>query len=753
MANFDVQGARKAGYTDEEIARHLASESNFDFEGASQAGYSAGDIIKHLTSEAPEQPKEVSTQQEARALPSFIWDRLSPYGKEAYRRTFTPSYALGEPSSGFTAGLEDLPLGAAQLGANVFSLLQSGEPATEANRAMREREAQIEQSRALAGREGFDWARLGGGIASPTNIPVERGLRLLSSAEGGLVDTLRRTAGTGASVSALQPVAGEEFWKDKGTQAAVGAVLGPVAQTGVNAVVKLGSILTPTTKAGRQKAMAEALDSMLGPDKEEAIKALQNAKEFVTGSRPTVAEVLADLPGAVELVVKQAKLSQQPGLRSQFEKRTTENQAARVRELEKISGTEAQRQRVATVRDQRTGQLREQALGQADEARLTLGVIDRQSNEEAARLIRQNRQLFPESIDVDERFADVLPTSPAELTKQIRARASALKSTQLQMLEQNGTFPIYAKDLIADINQRIELEGTDVGKAALRGIRDKIASKADENGILSSHDLYNNVRKTINQDIASLLSSGQQFASGGLDQQAAKAAGDIKKAIDASLNKTSSGLWSKYLTSYQQYSKKLDRMEVGKHLLDKLRQPGVEADSVGLRPDRVGAFAGAIENATATVSKATGKPRYAVGEEGLRQVLTPRETQAVGNILKDLSREQAALTKGRRGAAQEAGVQDVSRFIPPWLSAGVSVVKQALSAARDKSNSKFNKELSALMLEPQQMAQFLSSMSSDQASIVGRLFYDMATPQNKTMLINLFTVPEPARAVGRPEEF
>lgn len=46
---FDVQGARAAGYTDVEIADHLAKESSFDIAGARKAGYSDNEIIGHLT--------------------------------------------------------------------------------------------------------------------------------------------------------------------------------------------------------------------------------------------------------------------------------------------------------------------------------------------------------------------------------------------------------------------------------------------------------------------------------------------------------------------------------------------------------------------------------------------------------------------------------------------------------------------------------------------------------------------------------
>lgn len=50
---FDVDGARKAGYSDDEIIQHLSQNSGFDVEGATKAGYSKQDIINHLSTPAP----------------------------------------------------------------------------------------------------------------------------------------------------------------------------------------------------------------------------------------------------------------------------------------------------------------------------------------------------------------------------------------------------------------------------------------------------------------------------------------------------------------------------------------------------------------------------------------------------------------------------------------------------------------------------------------------------------------------------
>ena len=45
---FDIEGARKAGYTDAEIASHLATRAGFDLKGAKASGYTDSEVIAHL---------------------------------------------------------------------------------------------------------------------------------------------------------------------------------------------------------------------------------------------------------------------------------------------------------------------------------------------------------------------------------------------------------------------------------------------------------------------------------------------------------------------------------------------------------------------------------------------------------------------------------------------------------------------------------------------------------------------------------
>ena len=54
--NFDVNAARSAGYSDDEIADFLAKENNFDLAGAVSSGYSASEVVSFLTQAPADDP-------------------------------------------------------------------------------------------------------------------------------------------------------------------------------------------------------------------------------------------------------------------------------------------------------------------------------------------------------------------------------------------------------------------------------------------------------------------------------------------------------------------------------------------------------------------------------------------------------------------------------------------------------------------------------------------------------------------------
>ena len=601
-------------------------------------------------------------------------------------------------------------------------------------------EQAVQQGRTRIGSTGFDPYQLLGNVISPTNKLV--GFTQAPLTAGGLLSA----GGTGAALSALQPVVApsEEFAGKKLEQMGTGFVLGPVIQGGVSAISSLAGLFKNLTPTGRQEYMQKQLNELAGPERTRVIESLKDAKELVSGSRPTAAQALSDIPSSVELIAAERKLATQPKVVAKFADRAAEQQAARVRALQNVSGTEADRLAMATERTDVTSPMREMALQQANVAgpiytRLEREIADKFNSIAAAEQTAGMTGLVSTKSTGD--IASQAKTQAGlykELAGNLRKDVQ-LKQFQINSLEQNGFFPLRASDIIDQLDSAIKGTVSDQSKAVLQGTKEKILSKVDENGLLNSRDVYENIRKPSNQDIAKWLGLSDQYASAGIPAQAAKALGNTKKFIDASLNKSSEGLWSKYLNSYIDYSNKLNRMEIGDYLVNKLQSPMGKEDA--------GAFASAVENATATIKKSTGIPRF----DKLSDVLSAPEIGAVNNVLADLKRSSKADELAKKVGAVEIGGANVAKEIPPLLSRTVSIARSAIEHLQRGNTSAYNEQMAELLMNPGSLAQFMSvgipkGRLNDLVSSMMKL---MDEPTKKAF-IQSFTVPSMANEQGVP---
>ena len=616
-------------------------------------------------------------------------------------------------------------------------------------------EKATQEGRARVGSSGFDPYQLLGNVVSPVNRLV--GVTPAPLAGQGLAANIARSGGTGAALSAFQPVNApvEQFAEKKLEQMATGFVLGPVVEGGVKAIGGLLNTLKGLTPSGRQEFMQKQLNELTGPDQTKVIEALRDAKEIVTGSRPTAAQAIADIPSAIQLAAAQSKLATKAKVAGAFQERLVEQQAARAREIQSIAGTEAQKTALIAEREGVTTPMRETALEQSNLAgpiftRLEKEISDKFNSVAAA---EQTSGMTGMAANLQQSLAATgkpgwlsagdIASQAAEKAKAYKNLAGTLrgeaqlKQFQLSSLEQNGFFPLKASDLTDELDKAIRGTVSDQSKSILQGIREKVVSKADENGLLNSRDVYENIRKPSNQDINKWLGLGDQFATGGIPQQAAKALGNAKSFIDASLNKSSEGLWSKYLTSYSDYSKKLNRMEIGDYLVNKLQTPMGKEDA--------GAFATAVENAAQTIKKSTGIPRF----DKLSDVLTPKEVSSVNNVLADLKRSSKADELAKKVASLDISGPDVAKEAPQFLDRTFTVMKAAVEYLQKGNADAYNKQMAELLMNPGALAQFITigipkSRTDDFVSSLMKL---MDEP-TRAAFTQSFVIPSVAKEVG-----
>jgi hypothetical protein len=611
------------------------------------------------------------------------------------------------------------------------------------------------EGRARVGSSGFDPYQTLGNVISPVNRLV--GVTQAPLQGAGLMANIARSGSTGAALSALQPVNApvEQFAERKLEQMATGFVLGPVVEGGVKAVGGLLNTLKGLTPTGRQEFMQKQLNELAGPDRTKVIEALRDAKELVSGSRPTAAQAISDIPSAVELAAAQSKLASKAKVAGQFQERLVEQQAARAREIQSVAGTEAQRAAVIAKREEVTTPMREAALEQTNLAGPIFTKLEKEISDKFNSLAAAEQTSGMTGLAATLQQAVATKGQPGwlsagDIASEAAGRAKAykelagtlrgeaqLKQFQLNSLEQNGFFPLRASDLTDQLDKAIRGTVSDQSKAVLQGIKDKVVSKADENGLLNSRDVYENIRKISNQDVAKMLNLGEQYASGGIPQQAAKALGSAKQFIDASLNKSSDGLWSKYLTSYADYSKKLNRMEVGDYLSKSLNTP--------LGKESAGEFATAVENAAGTIKKSTGIPRF----EKLSDVLTPKEVASVNNVLADLKRDSKAKELARKVSALDIGGPEILKEAPQLLNRTYTVMKAAVEYLQRGNAEAYNRQMAELMMNPGALAQFMTVgiPKGRTNEFVSSMMKLMDAP-TRSAFIQSFTVPAAAKEVG-----
>jgi hypothetical protein len=698
-------------------------------------------------------PEGLSNDQAIAKIEGFLGKTTPPQASPEVSKTEL-MFGAGSPIARTIKGaIVDPALAVNQLLASTG--LFGGEIKKGATQLVSDVEQATQEGRARVGSTGFDPYQTLGNIVSPVNRLV--GVTQAPLQGAGLMANIARSGSTGAALSALQPVNApvDQFAERKLEQMATGFVLGPVVEGGVKAIGGLLNTLKNLTPTGRQEFMQKQLNELAGPDRTKVIEALRDAKELVSGSRPTVAQAISDIPTAVELAAAQSKLASKAKVAGQFQERLVEQQAARAREIQSVAGTEAQRAAVIAEREGVTTPMREAALEQTNLAGPIFTKLEKEISDKFNSLAAAEQTSGMTGLAATLQQAVATKGQPGwlsagDIASEAAGRAKAykelagtlrgeaqLKQFQLNSLEQNGFFPLRASDLTEQLDKAIRGTVSDQSKAVLQGIRDKVVSKADENGLLNSRDVYENIRKISNQDVAKMLNLGEQYASGGIPQQAAKALGSAKQFIDASLNKSSDGLWGKYLTSYADYSKKLNRMEVGDYLSKSLNTP--------LGKESAGEFATAVENAAGTIKKSTGIPRF----EKLSDVLSPSEVASVNNVLADLKRDSKAKELARKVGALDVGGPDVVKEAPQLLNRTYTVMKAAVEYLQKGNADAYNKQMAELMMNPGALAQFMTVgiPKGRKNEFVSSMMKLMDAP-TRSAFIQSFTVPAAAKEVG-----
>lgn len=165
-------------------------------------------------------------------------------------------------------------------------------------------------------------------------------------------------------------------------------------------------------------------------------------------------------------------------------------------------------------------------------------------------------------------------------------------------------------------------------------------------------------------------------------------------------------------SKFAEMSQPVNQMQIGQFLENKL-VPALDEQG----RQKAGVYAQALQDAPATIKKATGAPRF----EKLSEALTPEQLAVVNSVKEDLARLQRHGTMANLGSKFAPSVIDLATQsmerqaggkIPNLLNRTAMIANAIVMRLEGKINKKLAAELAAEMLDPSGVA---ASMAKEKA--------------------------------------
>jgi hypothetical protein len=165
--------------------------------------------------------------------------------------------------------------------------------------------------------------------------------------------------------------------------------------------------------------------------------------------------------------------------------------------------------------------------------------------------------------------------------------------------------------------------------------------------------------------------------------------------------------------TFKELSQPINTMEIGQYLEGKLA-PALDETA----KQRATVYAGALENAPATIKSATGMPRF----ESLSQILKPEDVAKLEAIRSDLAREAKDTAMARAAGAQLPATERTA--IPSMLNRVATIANEVMKKLQGRIDRKVAIELATEMLNPEMAASALENAMKwkAQQEAVGQAF-------------------------------
>jgi hypothetical protein len=340
-----------------------------------------------------------------------------------------------------------------------------------------------------------------------------------------------------------------------------------------------------------------------------------------------------------------------------------------------------------------------------------------------ARLERQMRGSGPANVftPIDQanaaarvRSIESIAGTDGDMAAAVAARQQASTSSRVAAMEAP---PAQIAATLRSLDEAIAgTRGRTAVQPALQDLRNRLASYVDDGGKVDINTLDN-----VRQDIGDMLAG--KF--GGEKSAALAGSRELMGVRDALNNEVTSQVpaFGDYLGAYRAGSLPINRMEIGRELLEKGSASVATADNfgTGVRPLLPASFSKQANDLNALAARATRFDKARAD-----QILTPEDIAKIRAVQDDLSRQSFRATAGSGGGSPTQPRQALARRLGrSSLRAvpGLGGIAESLEAMGEK---RLNETLARLLANPEEARRVLGTLSPKDQSVLRKALFNLS---------------------------
>lgn len=317
------------------------------------------------------------------------------------------------------------------------------------------------------------------------------------------------------------------------------------------------------------------------------------------------------------------------------------------------------------------------------------------------------------------RSIESIAGTDADMVAANQARSSASQQARLQAMQAG---PVDVSQTILTLEDAIRAqEGRPAVQAGLRQVRDLLLRERQVapgmvTGVPEDRiTVLENVRQTIGD-----MLGGRYGGDNAAALQGSRELIGVRDALNREIGDQVPA-FSQYLDAYRQGSVPINRMEIGRELLERGAGSAIADPVTGVRPLTPAGFSRQANDLDSVAARATGFDKARAD-----QILTPDDISKIRAVQDDLGRQSFRATAGSGGNSMTQERQALARRMGRSAIQSVPVVGRFAESLEAMGERRLNETLSRLIANPEEARRVLSALSAKDRATVNKALLQLS---------------------------